>query len=169
MAADAPRQRPSPGDGALAGALVAELGSRIGAGVCGSLLAQLGASVVVVEPTAAAAATGKWRHRALCAAGKLSFRPDLTKASDRDLLRDLLGRCDAAILSSDADGHLDGFVPAGIEAATGVCDVTAYGSSGALAGQAASEWQSRRCRASSIPPAWPMTRPCRFRSRSSSS
>jgi len=130
--------RPSPEAGALSGALVVELGSRIGAGVCGSLLSQLGATVVAVEPAGAAA--GKWRRRACFMAGKLSLAADLDAPSDRDLLRDLIARCDALIVSSDVDGPGERVVPAGIEAGAVVCDVTAYGATGPLAGQAASEW-----------------------------
>jgi crotonobetainyl-CoA:carnitine CoA-transferase CaiB-like acyl-CoA transferase len=136
------RERELPATGAaLAGVVVVELGSRIGAGVCGSLLAQLGASVVALEPPASEPATGKWRHRAQFTAGKLSLRPDPKVASDRDLLRDLIACSDAVIVSSDVDGRRDEVVPAGIEGGKVVCDVTAYGHSGVLAGQPDSEWQ----------------------------
>ena len=36
-------------EAALAGIVVTELGTRVGAGVCGSLLRQLGATVVLIE------------------------------------------------------------------------------------------------------------------------
>src|SRR5258707_10624199 len=106
---------------ALAGTVVVELGSRIGVGVCGSLLAQLGATVVAVEPPASAPAAGKWRHRAQCMAGKLSFLPDPASASDRDLVRDLIARSDAIVVSSDIDGRGDDLLPAGIEGSKVVC------------------------------------------------
>src|SRR6185503_12994226 len=92
---------------ALDGTVVVELGGRIGAGVCGSLLAQLGATVVVVEPAVSRPLAGKWRHRAQFTAGKLSFQMDPAKPPDRDLLRNLIARCDALIVSSDVDGGLD--------------------------------------------------------------
>ena len=126
---------------ALDGVVVVELGGRIGAGVCGSLLAQLGATVVVVEPPTSQPVAGKWRHRAQFTAGKLSFQMDSTKSADRDLLRSLIARCDALVVSSDVDGGLDGFLPAGLEAEKIVSDVTAYGRTGPRAGQADSEWQ----------------------------
>ena len=44
-------------------------------------------------------------------------------------------------MSSDVDGGLDGFLPAGLEAEKIVCDVTAYGRTGPRAGQPGSEWQ----------------------------
>lgn len=74
MPGDTRTGQASPAAGALDGTVVVELGGRIGAGVCGSLLAQLGATVVVVEPPAAQPVAGKWRHRAQFTAGKLSFR-----------------------------------------------------------------------------------------------
>ncbi len=141
MQGDARERQASPAAGALAGTVVVELGSRIGAGVCGSLLAQLGATVVVVEPSTAQQADGKWRHRAQFTAGKLSVRADLGNQSDRDLVFDLMGRGDALITSSDVDGSLQGVIPTGVEAEKVVCDVTAYGRTGPLAGRADSEWQ----------------------------
>ena len=141
MPGDTRTGQASPAAGALDGTVVVELGGRIGAGVCGSLLAQLGATVVVVEPPAAQPVAGKWRHRAQFTAGKLSFQMDSTKSADRDLLRSLIARCDALVVSSEVDGGLDGFLPAGLEAEKIVCDVTAYGRTGPRAGQPGSEWQ----------------------------
>jgi crotonobetainyl-CoA:carnitine CoA-transferase CaiB-like acyl-CoA transferase len=66
---------------------------------------------------------------------------DSTKSADRDLLRSLIARCDALVVSSEVDGGLDGFLPAGLEAEKIVCDVTAYGRTGPRAGQPGSEWQ----------------------------
>ncbi len=139
---DAPRDaRVVPAGGALSGTTVLELGSRIGAGVCGSLLAQLGADVVLVEPNEPAGTRGKWRHRALFAAGKKSLRADPSRQEDRDLVRRLLARCNALIVSSDVDGDFAPSVPAGFEAEAVVCDVTAHGHSGPLAGRPDEEWQ----------------------------
>jgi crotonobetainyl-CoA:carnitine CoA-transferase CaiB-like acyl-CoA transferase len=131
----------SPAAGALDGVVVLELGSRIGAGVCGSLLAQLGATVVVVEPPASRRVAGKWHHRPQFTAGKLSVCVDPDKPTDRDLLGSVLAGCDALIVSSDMDGGGENALPAGIEADKVVCDVTAYGRDGPRAGQAHSEWQ----------------------------
>ena len=89
---------------ALAGTIVVEIGSRMGAGVCGSLLAQLGATVMVIEPSAAQATKGKWCHRAQFTAGKLSFRPDHEDSADCDLLRNLIASSHAII--RDKDGIL---------------------------------------------------------------
>src|SRR5688500_16075038 len=76
--------------------LVAEVGERIAAGACGSLLAQLGADVALVEPDEART-THKWRNRALVAAGKRSLRAE----PDADVLKQLLQSADIVLLSSD--------------------------------------------------------------------
>jgi len=106
----------------LDGVLVAELGSRIAVGAAGSLLAQLGATVVLVEPAAPPTAH-KWAQRNLFAAGKLS-----RVGADADLWRG----ADIVLTSSDVDG-------AGPESDAIACDITACGSSGPLAGQALSD------------------------------
>jgi crotonobetainyl-CoA:carnitine CoA-transferase CaiB-like acyl-CoA transferase len=113
----------------LDGVLVVELGARIAVGAAGGLLAQLGASVVLVEP-AAPRADGKWAQRDLFAAGKLS----LGLASDADNLgARLLDTADVVLTSSDVDGVAA--PPAGAI----LCDITACGSTGPLAGQALSD------------------------------
>ncbi len=137
----AAREKQASAAGALADTLVLELGSRIGAGVCGSLLAQLGASVVVVESSGAEPPAGKWRHRAQFTAGKLNICAEREDPSDRDLLRNLVARCDALILSSDVDGILASVVPASTQAKKVVCDVTAFGRTGTLACRPDAEWQ----------------------------
>jgi crotonobetainyl-CoA:carnitine CoA-transferase CaiB-like acyl-CoA transferase len=115
----------------LDGVLVVELGSRIAVGAAGSLLAQLGATVVLVEPAAPPAVPDpahKWSQRDLFAAGKLS-RVGATA--------DLLAAADMLLISSDVDGPVpDGAAP---DSATIACDFTACGSSGPLAGQALSD------------------------------
>jgi len=68
--------------------IVTELGERVGADVCGSILAQLGATVIVPE-----GGTGdKAEHRARLMAGKLSVRLDSQAASDVELLDRLVAR-----------------------------------------------------------------------------
>jgi crotonobetainyl-CoA:carnitine CoA-transferase CaiB-like acyl-CoA transferase len=122
----------------LEGALVVELGSRVGTGVCGSLLSQLGATVVLVEH-ADERPERKWRQRALCAAGKLSVRIDRNSPSDCELLADVIRRSDVILQSSDADVASTG--PIGDTTTQIICDVTAYGRTGALAGRADTDWQ----------------------------
>ncbi len=112
---------------ALSDLLVVEVGERLGAGACGSLLAQLGAEVVLVEP-AQASSQWKWRNRGAIAAGKRSI---CCSGDDDELLRALLQRADVVLVSSDVcraptwprnDRQI-------------VCDVTAFGNSGPLRGR----------------------------------
>lgn len=123
-------------EGALAGTLVVEIGSRVGAGVCGSLLAQLGATVVLVEDAGQKQRSGKALHRAQFSAGKLSIVAD--PAREPGLFRDLIASCDAVVCSSDQDGSL---LPPGAAERQVVCDITAYGHTGALAEKPDSELQ----------------------------
>ena len=124
------------GETALAGTLVVEIGSRVGAGVCGSLLAQLGATVVLVEETGPRERCGKTLHRPQFAAGKLSIAVD--SVSEAELVRNLIAASDAVIVSSDRDGNL---LPPDATKRQILCDITAYGHTGALAGKPDSELQ----------------------------
>src|SRR4051812_21201106 len=89
---------------ALDGYLVTEIGGRVAAGVCGWLLAQLGATGVYIDGQPSAIGK-KDEHRDQFAAGKLSFAPDLSREDDRNLLRRLLSTSDAVITSSDVDAR----------------------------------------------------------------
>ncbi|MFM9999358.1 MAG: CaiB/BaiF CoA transferase family protein [Burkholderiaceae bacterium] len=132
--------------GALHGLLVLEFGARVGASVAGSLLAQLGATVVFVEAARAGGfSQPKWSCREQYAAGKLSLAADLGDAADRELLDSLAQGADVLLLSSDADAAAYGGSP-WPRAPNGpvVCDVTAFGTSGPLrnrAGPAATDAQ----------------------------
>lgn len=125
----------------LDGILVVELGARIGAGVCGSLLAQLGAETVLVELPPSDDLPSKRDHRTAFAAGKLSFRPDPASEADIDLLRRLVARADVLVISSDLDSPLAEILREGWGDATIVCDITGYGRTGPLAGQPDTDWQ----------------------------
>lgn len=109
----------------LDGVVVAELGSRIAVGAAGSLLAQLGATVVLTEP-ARPRTDHKWAQRDLFAAGKSSV------VATADLTAALVRRADLVLVSSDVDE------PAPACDAI-VCDITACGASGPLAGRALSD------------------------------
>src|SRR5580698_2716881 len=115
----------------LEGIVVAELGNRIGAGVCGSLLAQLGATVVVPEWTGSA--TGKHRHRAQMLAGKKSLVLRRDNAADMVLLERLVARSDVLVLSSDFDATMRAGVWPQADSRV-ECDVTAFGDSGPMKG-----------------------------------
>lgn len=122
--------RPAPLDGLI----VTELGERIGVGVCGLLLAQLGAKVIVAEGLGSAA--GKFRHREQMLAGKLSVMP----RADASLLDRLVVQSDVVLFSSDLDPtRRPGAWP---DAETRIeCDVTAFGGHGPLAGSPYSDVQ----------------------------
>lgn len=122
---------------ALDGYLITEIGGRVAAGVCGSLLAQLGATVVYIDGQASEVGK-KDGHRDQFAAGKLSFAPDLKREDDRNLLRQLLSASHAIITSSDVDARAITEV-VGNRANRVLCDITAFGRVGPLAGQPYSE------------------------------
>ena len=113
--------------------IVIELGDRAGVGLAGSLLAQLGARVVLVEP-AVPSKQDKWRYRSVCAAGKQSIVLDRSLARDQAILKRLVGTADALLLSSDVTQE-DRLLWAG-ERDKGlvICDITAFGHTGPLAG-----------------------------------
>lgn len=119
----------------LEGTLVLELGDRIGVSVCGSLLAQLGATVVFVENTAPAGSSTKWVCREQFAAGKLSVLIERETAADQALLESLIARADIVLVSPDIDRTTAVRCPS----RTIVCEITAYGSTGPDAGRADSE------------------------------
>jgi crotonobetainyl-CoA:carnitine CoA-transferase CaiB-like acyl-CoA transferase len=124
-------------DGALAGTIVVELGAREAVGICGSLLAQLGATVIIVEPSERAAPRDACRGQS--AAGKLSVSYNGKSDQDRKLLGALMARADVVLTSSDvdpADLRISSMEPENI-----VCDITAFGGTGPLAGRAFSEMQ----------------------------
>lgn len=130
MPQDAPGSCPS----AFQGMLVIEAGARVAASVTGSLLAQLGATVVFVEAVQLGHfAQSKWTCREQYAAGKLSLAVDLREAADRALLKTLAAGCDVLLLSSDADPAAYGATPwSEMPGGPVVCDITAFGSSGPL-------------------------------------
>ena len=84
--------------------IVTELGGRVGASVCGSILAQLGATVIV--PEGLHGTGGKAEHSAQLTAGKLSMQLDAQAASDVELLDRLFARSDVVIVSSDVGTRL---------------------------------------------------------------
>jgi len=125
----------------LKGVVVLESGARIGAAIAGSLLAQLGATVICAESVDEGAFTQpKWRHRVPLAAGKLCIAINSREAADRLLLQQMAGASDVVLTCSDADplayrsdSHLGGSPRAVI------CDITAFGSTGPHAGWAATD------------------------------
>ena len=85
---------------ALRNVIVVEAGGRGAVAVCGSLLAQMGATVITIESPEKSA---KAVHRAQYSAGKLSFQPDPGSDEDRAVLAKLLACSDIVLTSSDLD------------------------------------------------------------------
>jgi crotonobetainyl-CoA:carnitine CoA-transferase CaiB-like acyl-CoA transferase len=121
----------------LAGLRVLELGSRLAVGACGRLLADLGASVFLIEPRLPAGRY-KWQDRALAAAGKRSVLCDPACGDDVALVAALARCCDVVLLSSDIEPWPPALAQA-VRACPIVCDISAFGATGPLAGQAADD------------------------------
>jgi len=137
-------QHATPQDNApLQGLMVLESGARIGAAIAGSLLAQLGATVICVESHSAGSfAQPKWHHRLPLAAGKLCIQINAANSSDRGLLERLASASDIALVCSDADpqAYQTDALPALAPRAV-LCDLTAFGDTGPYAGWAATDVQ----------------------------
>lgn len=104
------------------GLKVVEIGARLGATVCGSLLAMAGADVVFVEAENAPH-IGKYRNRAVSSAGKSSLVIGDSFPESRALLATALAAADVVIISSDTEPIFDvATVPT---SQTIICDVTA--------------------------------------------
>ncbi|MEM7750426.1 MAG: CoA transferase, partial [Pseudomonadota bacterium] len=125
---------------AFTGIRVLELGTRLSAGGCGSLLSQAGASVLYVN-LAGHSSTVPTKHdyRALYSAGKSA----VTIACDveADQLRELTSASDVVITSHDTDPDWPTMLGAGWSDGKIVCDVSAFGNSGPLSGQCATDFE----------------------------
>src|ERR1700688_4884979 len=104
------------------GLVVLELGARIGAAACGSLLAMAGATVIVAEPENPPP-VGKYNNRAISVAGKRSIVIRKDDKSDASLLRHALYVADVVLVSSDLPSALPADWTAGADSI--VCDITA--------------------------------------------
>lgn len=124
-------------DGLLTGYRIVELGTRVSVAGCGGLLAQLGADVVLVEP-ARPAGGHKWADRAATAAGKRSVVVDDTEPGGRERLRRLVAEADVVLLSTDVSAADRERWSAPRPRHQVLCDVTAFGHGGPLAGVPAS-------------------------------
>ncbi|MEP9350101.1 CoA transferase [Xanthobacter sp. KR7-225] len=108
--------------------VIVEIGERIGASVCGALLAELGATVVLIEPETPGGPNTKGPHRTSLAAGKRSLLLDRPEAAADAAA--LIATADAVLVSSDLDRAWPGPVAAAIADAGLACDVTAFGAEG---------------------------------------
>ena len=108
---------------ALEGIVVIEFGQRIAVGAVGSLLAQLGATVVFVEhgERKDAAFEDKLGHRDTFAVGKQSVR---WKGADDSELKALVATADVIVVSTDADAAR---LPWPVPEQAILCNITAFG------------------------------------------
>ena len=121
----------------LDGLVVLELSGRTAVGLCGALLGQLGAKVILVE-SAAAKGGGGIAHSAL-AAGKQRILIDRANRSDLALVADLASAADVILVSGDDTESLDPLLSKEIQGTAIVCDISAFGKSGPLARSAAAD------------------------------
>jgi crotonobetainyl-CoA:carnitine CoA-transferase CaiB-like acyl-CoA transferase len=126
---------------ALDGMVVAELGGRVGVALCGSLLAQLGATVIAVDPVRSEGQPprGKSLWGEQLSAGKLSLAPRLGD-QDRSLIESIAALSDVVLTSSDVDPPLLRLAPVK-NPGNILCDLTAFGASGPQSGQPFSDLQ----------------------------
>ncbi|MBV1868569.1 MAG: CoA transferase [Marinosulfonomonas sp.] len=118
----------------LAAISVVEIGSRISVGVCGSLLAEAGADVFFVEPRKTAT-SNKWENRKLYASGKHAILADPDDKSDVEMLTRLIQTADVVLVSGDVDPAAWQSIVDDCQEAAIVCDFTAFGKDGPLAGK----------------------------------
>jgi crotonobetainyl-CoA:carnitine CoA-transferase CaiB-like acyl-CoA transferase len=105
--------------------LIVELGERIAVAVCGALFAELGATVVMIEPAAPGDGGTKAPHRASLAAGKHSLTLDGPEAVAE--VAAVISKADAVLVSRDLDRDWPEPIAAALGRARLVCDVTALG------------------------------------------
>ncbi len=113
------------------GIVVLELGERVATGICGSLLADLGAEVVLAD--CRERDTFKWRNRSAIAVGKRSVAE--SELGPGGSVHGLLDEADVLLLSSDLAATQLEIWDRPRPARQIVCDITGFGHSGPLAGQ----------------------------------
>ena len=125
----------------LSNLTVAEVGDRQAVGSCGSLLAELGATVILIEAGGGKPAGGtKWERRAATAAGKRSVVIDPAAPTDMEFLRQVIAKSDVVLTSGDMQpAHISDAVQKTSGGAI-VCDISAFGSSGPLANRGYSDF-----------------------------
>lgn len=105
----------------LAGWIVVELGDRRGCSACGQLLAQAGATVIVVEPESLPS-RDKWLSRATFLAGKRSL---VWREGDMPVLKTILDAADIVLLSSDIPSPVQTAASGFLSENHVICDITA--------------------------------------------
>ncbi len=114
--------------------VVVEMGDRLAVGACGALLAQLGATVILVEESGRKPSPEtKWKIRPVVAAGKKSFEFNAARDGDAALLKQLVARADVLLVSDDMQpSWVRDATPAPDAGEAIVCNISAFGCSGPL-------------------------------------
>lgn len=110
------------GHSAFDGMIVVEIGERRAVAACGLLLAQAGATVIVIEPEDAGD-RNKWKSRPTLLAGKSS----LSLSADAGEIDRVLQAADVLLLSSDLDRPALAELAARSPADQIACDITSFG------------------------------------------
>jgi crotonobetainyl-CoA:carnitine CoA-transferase CaiB-like acyl-CoA transferase len=119
--------------GPLAGVVVAEIGTRLAARACGSLLAQLGATVLLLESLDAPRPAPGWR--APFAFGKHGIGWRRGDPADDARVESILARADIVLTCDDVDARIPAAIAARVAACPVRCSITATGTRGPLAGR----------------------------------
>lgn len=123
----------------LAGIVVVESGERLGTTLCGGLLAALGAEVVLVK-RGKPSIEHKWAYRLVAENGKTVRDLNGTNVrrainGDPESICALLARADVVLLSTDLSSDDAELWAAPRPAHQILCDITAFGDTGPLAGR----------------------------------
>ena len=120
----------------LEGVAVVELGGRLSAGLCGGLLQRLGAEVWTLESQSEEAwPDSREAHRDLLDAGKRRVTREPQDSGSSEYLKRVVERANVVIISSDRPDDTFAELKALLKSVPIVCDVSAFGTSGPLAGE----------------------------------
>lgn len=114
----------------LSGFRVLELGWCVATSACGSLLAQMGAEVLVVEPHETNT-EGKWRNRSAAMAGKYSVFISGESSEDHKTIDQLIQRVDIVLFSTDTASPFKAWNSTPSDR-TIFCNITAFGNEDAI-------------------------------------
>lgn len=115
----------------LSGFRVLELGWCVATSACGSLLAQMGAEVLVVEHHETNN-EGKWRNRSAAMAGKHSVVISGESSKDHETIDQLIQRVDVVLFSTDTASPFKAWNSTPSDR-TIFCNITAFGNEDAIA------------------------------------
>lgn len=122
----------------LRGVIVIELGGRLGVSACGALLAELGATVIMIEPHSTKL-HGRSALKTPFCYGKYSVCCDLSQQVDHTFASEIIDSAGIVLLSSDDTEKIDSEMLQRCMKRPVFCDISATGATGPLARQALSD------------------------------